>query len=205
MSMFIFNSSLFFQIIASAIPLSILAYKRTTFNPYLTLILFISFIIIILQTITHFFEINNHILFNFYVLCCFLLYFLFFTKNLKNNLILVASIPFPIFIGFVLYEIFHNQLLIISFRITNISLIYWSFLCFISLLKDDSAISNKTTLQIVNTSIFVYNSGSFILYLSIFSLMLDKYWFIHNFFEGGSKLLIAYAFWKLPKSDNFGK
>jgi len=203
MSINIFNSSLFFQIIASAIPLIVLAYKRTTFNSYLALVLFLSFVVIILQTITHLYKINNHILFNFYVFSSFILHFLFYVKNLKKTFKLLASIPFPIFIGFSLFEIFKHELLTISFQITNFSLIYWSFLFFISLLKDDSPISNKTTLQIVNISIFVYNSGSYILYLSIFSLMLNKYWFIHNIFEGCSKLLIAYAFWKLPKSDNF--
>jgi hypothetical protein len=30
-------------------------------------------------------------------------------------------------------------------------------------------------------------------------LFTSNLWFIHNFIEGSSKLLIAYAFWKLPK------
>jgi hypothetical protein len=56
---------------------------------------------------------------------------------------------------------------------------------------------------IVNASIFIYNSFSFLFFLYITILMGNDLWYFHNIIEGISKLIIAYAFWKLPKSDNF--
>jgi hypothetical protein len=53
-----------------------------------------------------------------------------------------------------------------------------------------------------NASIFIYHTAAFSLFNYFSSFMTSYLWYFHNFIEGSSKLLIAYAFWKLSNETN---
>jgi hypothetical protein len=67
----------------------------------------------------------------------------------------------------------------------------------------DNSKKKSEILILVNTALFIYYSFSFLFNIYIDELMKNNLWFIHNFIEGSSKLLIAYAFWKQPKTAHY--
>ncbi len=61
-------------------------------------------------------------------------------------------------------------------------------------------LSNENTLVLINTAIFSYKTATILLFYFMVTLMKNNVWYVHNFIEGFSKLLIAYALWKLPRA-----
>ncbi len=195
--------SVYFQLLTGIIPLFI-SLRRVYLHPSLLLFLAFSVLSTIVLLITSYNGINNHVFHNFYLLISFLLLSKFYYDI--GQTMLKAVIIFSTLILFTVstFEFFDYYFLPNSFKIINLSYITWSIFFFIqSLEKDKVGKHNSNDYHIINTSIFLYNTSSFILIFYIMNLMNNNLWYIHNFIEGSSKLLIAYAFWKLPKTSHY--
>lgn len=202
----ILDISTFFQLVAGFLPLVILAFRKFNFNREFILYLFISFLSTSLLIITTFFGIKNHIIFNIYVISSFLFVSKFFC-NLFNELLIkvLLIISTLVFTAYCIYELLRSSAIIHSFQFLNVFCIIFSFTYFVSLINSKSKmVSNfDITTIIVLSSIVIYYSSTSILLFFMISFIENKIWYIHNFIEGSSKLLIAYAFWKLPKTSHY--
>jgi hypothetical protein len=101
------------------------------------------------------------------------------------------------------FELSQTSFIEYSLVYRTIGFILFSVIFFIDYLNSESQRNLQSFPNlIVNSSIFIYNSFSFLFFLYITILMGNDLWYIHNIIEGISKLIIAYAFWKLPKKEN---
>ena len=58
---------------------------------------------------------------------------------------------------------------------------------------------NFNAYLLINLAILIYNSFKLFLSFEVDIFLLNNFWNYHNFIEGTSKLVIAYAILKLPK------
>ncbi len=193
------NISLFFQLVAGILPLIILTQKRT-FNKSFTFYLILSVFTTVVLFITTYLKINNLLIANFYVLLSFISIIIYFNNyNTLNNRLLIyifSSIFSLVFIYEMLnFSFVKNAISIFSLSSIVLSLVFM----YNSLTKDISQIKNIDTHILISISLLFYNSVSFVMYLKMFYFMKNDIWYIHNYVEGISKLIITYAFWKLPK------
>jgi hypothetical protein len=87
----------------------------------------------------------------------------------------------------------------------NFCYILWSLIFFFEFIISKNNIRSNfiNTNLYVNAAILFYNGSSLFLFHYLFVILSNNVWYIHNFIEGSSKLLIAYAFWKLPKTSHY--
>lgn len=193
--------SVFFQLVAGILPL-IFLFNRIKINRSFILYISLSALTTSLLLLTSFFRINNLLIHNFYLILSYLLlanfYFSIGEKYLKKTI----SVSILVFLIVILLNIFEGGFLKSAFVYANISFIIWSTIYFFQLTKtnDNKSQSLSKTYSTLNASIFIYNCSAFFLIYFLITILNNKVWFIHNFIEGSSKLLIAYAFWKLPKT-----
>lgn len=202
--MTLIHYSLFFQLVTGILPLIVLFNGKKKFNKGLIVFLSASVITTCILTITSILKLNNLVFFNLYqvisiVSLTFFYYESIFNKTLKYFIALFGLMSFSVLI----FEISKTIFLDYSLVSRKISLVAFSiFLFFDYLISDYSNHKNSKSILLINTSLFVYNSSSFLFFIYISALMINNLWYIHNFIEGLSKLLIAYAFWKLPKTSS---
>jgi hypothetical protein len=162
--------------------------------------LILSFLVSSILYVTGLYKINNLLIYNLFVIGSVIFLSIYYFNTLFNRFfkyLVVISSGLCCLLFFM--ELSKTDDIVITVKVENILFICWSFLFYIDFLKNDKhSIKSNKSLIIVNSSIFIYNFSSFILiyYISIF--MKENIWFVHNFIEGSSKLLIAYAFWKIP-------
>ncbi|MEN9302978.1 MAG: hypothetical protein RL264_1407 [Bacteroidota bacterium] len=197
----IFNLSLFFQLLAGSLPIAFFIFKKSNNNQTLQAIIILSFLTNLLQVTTHFWRINNKWSFILYLILGYILYSFYFFSILKNksaNLFLVLIPLFLVFfsIEYLGYNQFSNCVLFFIFIQLLGSLLY-----FISNIQSEMNLSKNNFHDLINGSIFIYATSTLFLFLILYFLMENHLWYIHNFIEGISKLIIAYAFWKLPKTS----
>ncbi len=190
--------SLIFQLVAGLMPLAVLFFGNRKFSFEFTLYLTLSIISTFVILITNYFKIQNAIVFDGFQISSIILLSLFYFRNIQSKMLSNVVIILGLF-SLLSYSI---ELICLGYPqkslvIENVSFIIGPILFYI-----DSIVSNQTssTLVLVNTSIFFYKSFSFLLFYFLVTLMVSNFWHIHNFIEGSSKLLIAYALWKLPKT-----
>lgn len=185
---------------AGVLPLVFFFQKRKRFNVEFIIFLIVSFIATLIIFITSILKITNAIIFDGFQISSIFLLSIFYFRNIEFKFFSIIVICFGV-IEFVFYMF---ELIILGYPeksliIENVGTICCSILLFISLLKNKYSPKNWT-ISIINYSIFMYKVTSFLLFYYCMILMVKDIWYVHNFIEGSSKLLIAYALWKLPKT-----
>ncbi|MEN9972866.1 MAG: hypothetical protein RIS20_1213 [Bacteroidota bacterium] len=193
-------SSLIFQLVAGFLPLVVFLIKKNKFNIEFTFFLTISFLATCAILTTSILNLPNVIIFNSYqvisTLCINIFYYRVLNKKSFSRIVLVISV-----LEFISYG---SEFLIFgdidkSILVEVIGTICCSILLFVFMLNLRNS-TNYQTISLVNFSIFIYKISSFLLFCFLVTLMVKDIWYVHNFIEGSSKLLIAYALWKLPKT-----
>ena len=188
---------------AGILPLVFAFYKKHFFS-ILTFYLVLSVVTNVVLTITSYLKIPNHSIYNIYLLASYLALGLFYIKQGNRFLKKVVIVSFLLFFSDYTYEIINKSITITAIQIANISYCVWSLTLFFIMLNNSEHIKNKNNfefIKLINASIFIYNTTTIILFFQILNLIGKNSWFIHNYIEGSTKLLIAYAFWKLPKKQ----
>lgn len=167
---------------------------RIEFNLYLTASILSTFLILI----TNYFKINNAFVFDGFQLSSIILLSLFYFRNLDSKILSYIVI----FLGFFCLSFYLIELVSLGYPQKSLVLENLCFIVCPILFYIDSIVSTQktSTLILLNTAIFIYKSISFLFFFFLVTLMVNNLWYIHNFIEGSSKLLIAYALWKLPKT-----
>ena len=199
--------SLFIQLIAGFTPLVVLWVRKVKADSALIGSIVLSFIITLILIITGYFKQNNHFFFNTYAVGSVILFGIFYYRSIENKKMkyfIIATTILCVLIFF--FELIRTDNITVTIKFENVFYIIWSLLFFIDfLLKSNFTDAKSKSTLIIIAAIFFYNCSSFIL-LNHIDLFLDKkLWVLHNFSESACKLIIAYAFWKLPKSDSLSK
>lgn len=183
------------------LPLAILYFAKKKFNNEFILYLISSVLATAGIIFANYFNIGNSLIFKSFLICTilFLSFFflkIFFTKIFK----IIVSILFSVCL--IIFFLNNENYFKISLLIENLTFVICPILFFLDRINDSKETKNNS-LNIIVSSIFFYKTSTFILFYFISELLLNNLWFVHNLIEGISKLLIAYAFWKLPKTSNF--
>ena len=194
--------SAYFQLIAGILPLFFIR-KSNQSNRIIFYYLFSSCLSTIISLITAYMHINNHMINNIYLMVSFLLLAFFYFLNGRHLLRFLVLIGSGLFYSICFFELFNTSLLFDGFKAANLVYIIWSLTFFIQSILKKSNYSLSKTYVLFNASVFIYHTSSFFLFSYFSTLMVSNLWYFHNFIEGSSKLLIAYAFWKLPNQTYF--
>lgn len=193
--------SVYFQLIAGMLPLFFIK-KSNKSNKIIFYYLFSSCLSTIISLITAYMHTNNHMIHNVYEMASFLFLALFYFLNGRNLLRFLVLVGSGLFYSICFFELFKTSLLLNGQKTANLVYIIWSLTFFIQSILKKSNSSLFRTYVLFNASIFIYHTASFFLFKYLLALVTSNLWYFHNFIEGSSKLLIAYAFWKLSNETN---
>jgi hypothetical protein len=196
-------ASLLVQFVTSIIPFVVLIKLRVRFNLEFLLYLLFSTIATFGFIITNIFKVHNSWIFYSYQFLSIILLSLFYFRTLSLKLfkllaILIGIISLSVF----LYEMKTKGFTNWSDSVVCLSFTFCPLIYFFETLQSKETV-DKTSLNIVNATNFIYFSTTIFLFYFIHFILKNNLWFIHNFIEASSKLIIAYAFWKLPKTSQF--
>lgn len=184
---------------AGLLPLAVLLFGKRKFSKPFVLLLCVSVIATIMILITNFHKIQNAIVFDVYQICLIvLLTFFYFQNILSKPLSFITIILGAICLLSSTIELLSLGYLQMSLVIENISFIIIPILMYLSVINESNSNMSKSFI-LINSSLFIYKTSTFLLFFFLTDLLKNNLWYIHNFIEGLSKLLIAYALWKLPK------
>ena len=200
--MSIYLVTIYFQLVAGFLP--IIFYFRKFSIKYLEIfILFIaSFISTFLVLYTYLNKLNNHIVFNSYVIIEFICITIFYYRISKQKYKLLFLILSLVFISISSFDFYVNSYLALTSKYTSFIFIIYGISYLLQVIFNKSNESDSLFLQIFSGANLFYNGSAFLLIYFISKLVENDLWYIHNIIEGISKLLIAYAFWKLPRQTN---
>jgi hypothetical protein len=199
-SIVFFKFSVILQFITGITPLLFLFFFKRKLRTELVLLLLASAITTLVLYITGSLKIKNWFFLNLYsttALACLSIYYhsIIQSKALKKMVVIIAS-----FCGAVIImELTYLDLINLSLAAVFLCLTFFSILYFIDNLDKSSTPISKPYF-IINTTFFVYYSFSFFMSFEIQTMMANQYWIIHNLVEASSKLVIAYAILKIPKT-----
>jgi hypothetical protein len=199
----IYYISLIFQLLCGILPLLIVTNRKAIYKTELVIFLLSSVIATIGIFITTKFQIYNHYIHNAYliieILCLSSFYLKTFTsKKIKAILYSVTTLLLAISI----LEVIKIGVMIFSMKIISLCIITISVVYLLNNLISTSFYRINQPVLLINSSFIIYHGSSFILIYFIMNIMTNNLWHFHNFIEGSSKLLIAYAFWKLSNETN---
>jgi hypothetical protein len=193
------------QIITGLIPIGVLLYKRKKFNLEIICLLIFSVLstifLLVFERLFH----NNHAVFNAYAISELVCLTIYFYRIISNSYIRKLILGMAVILGGIfMWEMNRTSSLEVSW-LTQIA--YNIILCvlfFIASLQSYTVPSSmhKTQEKFVLT-LFLYSSFSLIFFSFLDELMITGVWFLHNIVESLTKLFIAYAFWKLPKTTHY--
>lgn len=195
---FWYNFSLALQIGTEFLPLILLLLFNRKLNFPLSIYLWASFISSILLMITYLLHLKNLVIFNCYFVISItsLSAFYYNLINLKN-IKFIIPVLYSLCLGVFIWEIIYTDLITFCLIIEKFCVVIFSLLAFAYFLGQEK---KSESLILINSSFLFYSSFSLLFTFEIHLFMITKYWFIHNLLDGLSKLLIAYAIWKIPKT-----
>jgi hypothetical protein len=195
---FWFDFSLFFQIGTEFLPLILLLLFNKKVNLPLSIYLWASFVASLLITITVQLHLKNLVIFNFYFVISLtsLSAFYYNLINLKK-IKFIIPILYSICLGVFIWEIIYTDLITFCLIIEKFCVVIFSLLAFAHFLGQEK---KSESLILINSSLLIYSSFGLLFTIEIDHFLITNYWFIHNLIDGLSKLLIAYAIWKIPKT-----
>jgi hypothetical protein len=188
------------QFVTGILPLLVLVFYKRKLKVELIILLLASAITSLILYFTCLFGIKNWLFFNLYsttAIVCLSLYYhsLIQSKTLKIIVVILASLCGMILI----MELTYLDLINLSLPALFLCFSFFSILYFI----DNLGKARTPVLKayfIINTTYFVYHSFSFFMSLELQTMMANHYWIIHNVVEASSKLVVAYAILKIPKT-----
>ena len=196
--------SVFIQVIAGFIPLVVLWVRKVKADSALVGSIVLSFVISLILIITGYFKQNNFFFFNTYVIGSVILFGIFYYRSIENKKMqyfVLATTILCVLIFF--FELSRKDVISVTIKFQNVFYIIWSLLFFIDfMLKSNFTDAKSKSTLIIIAAIFLYNCTSFILLNHIDFFLNKNFWIIHNLSESACKLMIAYAFWKLPNETN---
>lgn len=195
----IFKYSIYFQLLVGLLPIAFANWNRC-FIP-LNINLVISVYSTLLIIISKIFSYQNIFIFYSFILSSFICYTFFFiakVSNLFKFLILLKFIIFTTIYFLTINKNGHSQLILMTY---HISLILFPIYYFLTKIYSDKVDVYSSTMNIISLSVLIYSTSTVLLFYVIELFMANRLWFIHNLIEGISKLIIAYAFWKIPQQS----
>jgi hypothetical protein len=193
----ILNYTLYFQLLVGVLPIAFSNWKRPFIPLNITLI--ISAYTTLLLIISKAFSLHNTYIFYSYVFFSFIGYTLFYLPLLSKLFKLLISFSLIIFIIVFITTINkngHSYMLLVTYHLT---LMLFTIYYFLNKIYTGKFESYQFTLNTISLSILIYSTSTILLSYVIELFMANRLWFIHNLIEGISKLIIAYAFWKIPQ------
>ena len=192
--------AILFQLLAGFLP--IIFFFRNFSTQYLEvfILLLSSFISTCIGLYAFLFVINNQALFNYYLIIEVTCLSVFFYKITKTKHSFIFLIIYLIFLYTWLNEYLQKDVLFFCAKFSSIIYIFYSIFYFTQSLKKSSVDYNYRFKQLFSLAILFYNCAAFFLIYFLMDFTKLNLWYVHNFIEGSSKLLIAYALWKLPKT-----
>ncbi|MCF8444989.1 MAG: hypothetical protein K9G29_08285 [Crocinitomicaceae bacterium] len=195
-----FNLSVMIQFVTGIVPLLFLLIYKRKLRVELVLLLLASATTSLILLVTCSLGIKNWFFFNLYSvinLTCLTVYYynLLQVKTLKIVILLLASICGAV----IIYELTYYDIINLSLPALFLSFTLYSILYLIDNLGKSSTPNSKGYF-IINTTFFIYNGFSFFMSLELETMLANQYWIIHNVVEASSKLVIAYAILKIPKT-----
>jgi hypothetical protein len=193
-------SMMTFQLLAGSLP--IILYSRNFTLKYLEVFILLvsSFISTTIVFYTYLNNFNNHLIFNIYVIIEFICLSIFYKKisNPKYYFIYFLSLVVFCSISFVDYS--KGSVLEQTAKFSCLTFILYSLFYFIQSIFIQSDEKDNEFRHTLCAAILFYNCSAFFLIYYLMEFTKLNLWYVHNFIEGSSKLLIAYALWKLPKT-----
>lgn len=183
---------------AGLLPIVYLIFSKKKFHFSFVLYLILSVITTLAIIITIRLGIHNKwlvILYNFTSFLCLMHYFYKILSS-KINYSLIFSILY--IAVFILDYVFSTSNI---FLVSILFIITCCILFFINETKKENRLVEFRAVSIVNAGLLFYFSFSFIFLSLLWKLINYQIWEIHNIIESTSKLIITYAFWKLPKTS----
>lgn len=148
-------------------------------------------------------HLNNLLIFNSYYLISFISVVIFYfklieSKKIKYYILFLAFVSLFIFF----WEIKNSNYIEIALISEKFSVLVFSLLYFVYIISADIKEINYKPYILINTYFLFYGSFGALSNLEIDLLMITNYWFIHNLVDGLSKLIIAFAIWRQPRTYN---
>ena len=191
------------QLLLGILPIAVLLFTNKKFDLSFRLFLYSSILSTFVIIITTHFGINNHIVALIYIIISYSFIYNFFRKYFSIEIIRYLNLLVLIFYIIAIVEYFLNNRLNYTIPIYYLNILIWAVIYFYSQLISNDDNNNDKIRNIIVFSLLFYSSFSFLISIIIHKLIYNHLWYIHNFIEGSSKLLIAYAFWKLPKTSHY--
>jgi hypothetical protein len=197
----VFKISVILQFVTGVLPLLLLVIYKRKLRVEFVILLLASAITTLILFITASFGIKNWFFFNFYnaiyLTCITIFYFSLLRSSPFRKYVLILSF----LCGAVLiYDLTYLDIINLTLPALFFSTTTFSVFYFIDNLGKKSKSQTSKAYFIINTSICMYSSFSFFMSLELETMLANQYWIIHNVVEASSKLVIAYAILKIPKT-----
>ena len=197
----IFKISVILQFVTGVLPLLFLVIYKKKLRVEFVILLLASSITTLILLFTASFGIKNWFFFNFYnaiyLTCITIFYFSLLRSSPLRKYVLILSF----LCGAVLiYDLTYLDLINLTLPALFFSSTSFSVFYFIDNLVKKSKSQTSKAYFIINTSLCMYSSFSFFMSLELETMLANQYWIIHNVVEASSKLVIAYAILKIPKT-----
>jgi hypothetical protein len=197
----VFKISVILQFVTGVLPLLFLVIYKKKLRVEFVILLLASAITTLILLFTASFGIKNWFFFNFYnaiyLTCITIFYFLLLRSSPFRKYVLILSF----LCGAVLiYDLTYLDLINLTLPALFFSTTTFTVFYFIDNLGKKSKSQTSKAYFIINTSLCMYSSFSFFMSLELETMLANQYWIIHNVVEASSKLVIAYAILKIPKT-----
>ena len=196
-----FKISVILQFVTGVLPLLFLVIYKKKLRVEFVILLLASAITTLILFITASFGIKNWFFFNFYnaiyLTCITIFYFSLLRSSPFRKYVLILSF----LCGAVLiYDLTYLDIINLTLPAVFFSTTTFTVFYFIDNLGKKSKSQTSKAYFIINTSLCMYSSFSFFMSLELETMLANQYWIIHNVVEASSKLVIAYAILKIPKT-----
>ena len=193
--------SVILQFVTGVLPLLFLVIYKKKLRVEFVILLLASAITTLILFITASFGIKNWFFFNFYnaiyLTCITIFYFSLLRSSPFRKYVLILSF----LCGAVLiYDLTYLDIINLTLPAVFFSTTTFTVFYFIDNLGKKSKSQTSKAYFIINTSLCMYSSFSFFISLELETMLANQYWIIHNVVEASSKLVIAYAILKIPKT-----
>jgi hypothetical protein len=193
--------SVILQFVTGVLPLLFLVIYKKKLRVEFVILLLASAITTLILLFTASFGIKNWFFFNFYnaihLTCITIFYFSLLRSSPFRKYVLILSF----LCGAVLiYDLTYLDIINLTLPAVFFSTTTFTVFYFIDNLGKKSKSQTSKAYFIINTSLCMYSSFSFFMSLELETMLANQYWIIHNVVEASSKLVIAYAILKIPKT-----
>lgn len=193
------QSSLIFQIVTGSLPILFVIFLKRNLRIEFVILFSASVITTLILYITAMLGIKNLVFWNLYasieVICMAIFYYhLLDSQKAKITVIVIASIC----VSSIIWELSYFELVNKTLPIIMLGNLLYTILFFIENLGK-KATPNLNAYLLINSVLCIYNSFTFFMSFEVDIFLLNNFWNYHNFIEGTSKLVIAYAILKLSK------